>query len=388
MGLHREATSQGLPLFHAELRRRLWWQVIILDSRSAQLSGAAVGVPPRMTSDTKGPLNVNDSDLNQAMKVLPVEPTGVTEMLFCSIRYELGHFMRMSQQSHPFDPDRFHGILSPSELDKAIAELQNRIEDKYLRFCDPSIPFHLLAIYMGRSAICQMRLMSHRPDSGDALPPERRENIFEACVQMLEYDHLAHSNKGLAGYLWHVDVFFPFHALIYVLGELNTGTIRGDLADRAWQLIDGLYSYHPTFLTDTKNALYVAIGSLVVKAWSKRQGERANRPAPSSPSTPPSIATLQSQRNWQMAQATQNQSNVETSVGHDDIAIRDYQSGQAYQGNQAQWPNPLMNQDQLMLQSYGTNDADVMDWEYWGALLQGQELPMYDGGGQPPFLNY
>ena len=42
-GLHRETVLVKLSVLEAEIRRRLWWQISVLDARSADR--AAVGVP-------------------------------------------------------------------------------------------------------------------------------------------------------------------------------------------------------------------------------------------------------------------------------------------------------------------------------------------------------
>ena len=83
IGLHRESASRAVSVFEAEMRRRLWWQILILDFRSAQLSGSKVEADGQ-NFQTKRPLNVNDSDLTPSMKEPPVEHPGITDMLFCS----------------------------------------------------------------------------------------------------------------------------------------------------------------------------------------------------------------------------------------------------------------------------------------------------------------
>jgi hypothetical protein len=39
LGLHRDGTAFGLPVFECEMRRRLWWQLCILDFRMAEMHG-------------------------------------------------------------------------------------------------------------------------------------------------------------------------------------------------------------------------------------------------------------------------------------------------------------------------------------------------------------
>jgi Fungal specific transcription factor domain len=97
IGLHRDGTQLGLPPFDVEMRRRLWFQLIILDHTSAELAGLA----PELSGsgmvkawDTFRPSNLNDSDLHPDMKELPAERVGATEMIFCLLRYEFGAFFR------------------------------------------------------------------------------------------------------------------------------------------------------------------------------------------------------------------------------------------------------------------------------------------------------
>lgn len=97
MGLHRESSLRKLPSFEAEIRRRLWWQIVIMDSCSAQLSGVYVDAAFNTFWNTRRPLNVSDSDLSLYMRELPKEREGPTDMLFCTIRTEIGEYIRQLQ---------------------------------------------------------------------------------------------------------------------------------------------------------------------------------------------------------------------------------------------------------------------------------------------------
>lgn len=70
MGLHSDGKSLGLPIFEAEMRRRVWWQIVLLDNRNAQLSGLKNSVVANFF-DTNIPANINDSDLNPNMSEQP-----------------------------------------------------------------------------------------------------------------------------------------------------------------------------------------------------------------------------------------------------------------------------------------------------------------------------
>jgi hypothetical protein len=93
LGLHRDGTTLGLNGFEIEFRRRLWWQIMLLDNRSAQLSGASTS-SMATDWDTKMPSNLNDGDLIPGMLELPLAHSGQTEMIFCLVICEIAKFFK------------------------------------------------------------------------------------------------------------------------------------------------------------------------------------------------------------------------------------------------------------------------------------------------------
>jgi hypothetical protein len=84
IGLHRDGTFLGLPIFATEMRRRLYWEIRMLDLACAEDSGF---LPTHIYgSDTRLPLNINDKDLNQGDSEWPVSSTAFTETTFALIR--------------------------------------------------------------------------------------------------------------------------------------------------------------------------------------------------------------------------------------------------------------------------------------------------------------
>ena len=87
MGLHRDGTIFGLKPFEPELRRRLWWHICILDSRSSEYHGYEP-IVNGASFDTQLPLQINDSDLLPVMTDPPVYRADSTDMTLCLIRCE------------------------------------------------------------------------------------------------------------------------------------------------------------------------------------------------------------------------------------------------------------------------------------------------------------
>ncbi|KAK9237849.1 fungal-specific transcription factor domain-containing protein [Lipomyces kononenkoae] len=379
IGLHRESDSLKISIFENEIRRRLWLQILILDNKSAQMSGTAAGVYDSSEALWR-PLNINDCDLYPSMKELPAEHTGVTEMLFCCIRYEVGLFMRQSESWRVSE-------VSVIVKDKAIDELENRLDQKYLKYCDPSIPLHLLSSLMAKTAICRMRLMAHHPRHKSAdMPRSEKDMLFSLSLKMIEYDSISHASEDIRRYLWHVNVFFQVEALIYILSELCYRP-SGELVDRAWQQVGLAYDNHPDMVSDTHNLLYLAIGDLALKAWEKRaDGTADTNGIYQMMMTPRFISSLKSRRESKAAQNATTQWSV--------VAPRDRTSN--FEGkSQANVADRVMNRNQLSGIGIGSDpssaagdiglDISHVDWDLWQTLLEGSEPLMFDGSGRQLF---
>lgn len=332
-----------------------------MDSRSAQLSGVAVDAHSYLCWDTKRPLNLNDSDLSPSMRELPPEYEGPTEMLFCSIRFEIGDCMRqlkVIENDHP----RASSAIRMAEEARAIDALETRLDQGYLRKCDSSIPLHLLAIYLGRSSVCQLRLSTHHPqmylDKGAGLPQEERDRLFFLGLQILTYENLVYSNKSLAPYLWHVSINFPFEAFILILTELLT---RNDceIIDRAWTKVNQAYENHPELITESRtNALFFAVGSLTLRAWEVRVTATRNQQLLYQPVEPSSISGLRALRSGSQARSSMNAADGFNSTAPAGYLTTGETVNLAETGPEGVVPVPA--------------DMSYMDWQYWQALLDGR----------------
>jgi len=220
--------------------------------------------------DARLPAYVNDIDLDPEMSELPQAREGATDMIFCSLRYEFsGSFLHISRGSstkfYPYPQPLATKDTLLTEKDQKINELENRIGEKYLRFCDPLVPLHNLTLIAARSAMSGMRLRAHHPrqyaDGGANLPQSEKDVLFSLSLKILQYDSLVHATKSLQRFLWHVRIYFQWHALIYLLSELRLRKI-GDEADAAWDQVEEVFHHHPEMIRDSDHTLYIAIRSL------------------------------------------------------------------------------------------------------------------------------
>ncbi|KAK9327954.1 fungal-specific transcription factor domain-containing protein [Lipomyces starkeyi] len=378
IGLHRDGASLNLPLFEVEMRRRLWWQIILLDGRIAELSGSGVSVLAD-SWDTKIPLNVNDDDLSPDMRELPTERAGSTEMIFCLIRYNVGEFLRHSSP-RSFVSEQNTG-LSLAEKDRVINELERLIEQSFLRYCDPVIPLHFLAATMARSTMCTMRLGIHHPrnfpDKGAQMPQADKDYLLSNSMRIIEYDNLIQSSKSTQKFLWHVGVYFQWDALIFVLSELCHRT-AGEQSERAWQLVAEAFEYHPEILTDMKRALHVAIGNLTKKAWEARETESVRRHQNRSPPEQPRFISLlyPQKKNTRSAQKSINVRYQGYLADEGDINDL---------GHDNEWPPADISSglDSPSLSGTISMDLNPTDWSKWNDLLQ--DFCLREGWDSEPY---
>jgi Fungal specific transcription factor domain len=284
IGLHKDGSKLGLSVFETEMRRRIWWEVTVLDSTIGHMAGCESHTMPM--ADTKGPCNTNDSALDPDMKEKPVESSGPTEMIFCLMCYELGVWLSRHENLKTSSFDGLWEFLSSTSIslehkDKIIDEIESVFETKYIRHCDLSIPIHLVTYVVAKSAVTSVRLRAHHPrqyrDKGLPIPQPERDLLFRLCLNILGYGDLLFSSPKTQKFYWHVDFHFPWDAFIVILLELRHRNTGEDVA-KAWQLIDILFRRQYKILNQRKkSALHLAVANLAIKAWSAHVTESERR---------------------------------------------------------------------------------------------------------------
>lgn len=314
------------------------------------------------------------------MREPPLEHPGITEMLFCNIRSELGTFMflnmaRWRPETNP-SPDSADSIKAKLQ---AVDELEARLQSKYLRHADLSVPLHLLSSIVVQSAIAKMRLRVYSPPRGGNKPPQLqsdRDAAYAVSIQVLEYDNEGYSSSTrakLKGFMWHVRIFFQIEAFIFVLSELRIRT-TGQQVDRAWYLIEAVYKHHPELLRETKNKLWFAVGNLCLKAWEQRVNALRTRQGGQHLVRPNYVQELYAQR------GVKGRLNNET--GNVGLAMEIEFPEQTYmQMSQDAHGVTLGGQYNATLPStdmqFDGGNIGAMEWEYWQTLFDDYGVSMF-----------
>jgi hypothetical protein len=304
MGMRLDGTLLGLSPFETEIRRRIWWQLRMHDFRAAELCGQPKFRDFKLDETTpKRPANVNDSELYPTMPQAAVESTRPTEMIWCVFRTELASFAatqiaRMQKLGKTGYTSEEYAAMDDLKIkDVFIDELEDVIETKYLRFCDPSQPLQLLTLVVGRSVMNLIRFMAHHPRRWATLervPESEQQLVWDICIQLMEQYGMMQSSPQLRRFAWNVPYFLSWPAIIHVLDTLKAEPLRRD-AEKAWRLIDNMYEAYSEMLLNLKKPIFAAVGGLCLKAFGAREVSLAKQKR--SLSDPPGYITkLREQR--------------------------------------------------------------------------------------------
>jgi hypothetical protein len=271
IGLHREAAKLGLPPFEVEMRRRLWWQIMLLEGFSQKLAGVGTNGTVLM-GDVSMPSNVNDSDLFPGMKDTPKEHEGATEMMFFLIKCHAAEFLKRSADTYTtFDGVWNHlttNAVPVAIKDQAISELELLIQRKFSQYCDSSIPWHLMCSQLGKAIIFMMRFMAHSAGYHSVgTAQSEKDKLFALALQVTSFQNQAYTMKEMQGFIWHVNLHFQWKAFLFILSELRYRT-EGAEVTQAWKEVEKTYEFHPSFDKElARRALPIAFGRLTLKAW-------------------------------------------------------------------------------------------------------------------------
>lgn len=120
---------------------------------------------------------------------------------------------------------------------------------------------------MLRSALSsgRLRIRLPRAKSIKDLPDDERTKIWSLANKVLDYDIAAYNNNLLHPFLWHLQAFFQFDPLIWVLNELRRDP-RTYQDEDTWPKIESIYRNHPDLIAQ-RRSLNIAVGRLTLKSW-------------------------------------------------------------------------------------------------------------------------
>ncbi|KUI70198.1 hypothetical protein VM1G_05820 [Cytospora mali] len=307
IGIHRDSDGLAFSPYEAEMRRRLWSQIIVLDVRAAQDRGTEPMIRQE-EYNTLPPTNLNDSDFgpHTTVPLSQLAREGTTDVTFCLCTYSCSNLflyihgpkLRFSKANHETAPPTATTIptnTSPRSLvQPQISEedLVQRIKHLESQFSTPpthSTSHHFqfaLATSVIRIASLIYWLSIQYPwhvRQPTIKPRVSREHMLQTAVAIMELQTFGPISAGVdpvefrERFMWWQDGYVQWHPLAVALAELCVQT-EGPLVDRAWSSVERMWTRCGDRVADSrKGALWKPIKKLLRKAREKRAEAQMRR---------------------------------------------------------------------------------------------------------------
>ncbi|KAL4938441.1 fungal-specific transcription factor domain-containing protein [Aspergillus oleicola] len=245
MGLNQDGESLGQPPFEVEMRRRLWWQLLILDMRMAEDRRSEPCIL-ESSFNTRLPLNIADTNLHPDMSSSPLCGHDRTELLYSLVRFEVSYFARQIVFSDVFGDANAYATLSATQKHEAIELFKDRIENQYLFHCDQNVPLDKVTTWSARLILAKLKLMAMDRIAVENVSPDQRIASRKAWIDILQDAEELRWYEDGKQWLWLFQTYIEWNALAQLLLHLRVEPI-GDDSDQGWDTAYRVYSYWKTY---------------------------------------------------------------------------------------------------------------------------------------------
>ncbi|KAL4752654.1 fungal-specific transcription factor domain-containing protein [Aspergillus terricola var. indicus] len=239
-GLHRDGQQLGLAPFEIEMRRRLWWDICILDMLCSEDQRTDTQIGPSMI-DTKLPTNFDGEDLKPDMPSLPLPRRGYTDGTLCIIQCEIMPILHWAGKSLD------HNIRQQfsSKKEELLSDLANRVETQYLHNFNLNIPIQWLTaviVHLTLSKAWLIHRLSTSSAHQDANLTATNDEIFTMAVEIVNFAVLLEHNETTTQWAWLCNSYKQRHVVAFILSKLCVQQIMPE-TDYAWGVVTQLYDH-------------------------------------------------------------------------------------------------------------------------------------------------
>ena len=249
------------------MRRRLWWQIIVLDVMHCEDRGTHPIISSQMY-DTKLPMDINDESLSPTTSQI-VPEVGGSEMTHSLVGFEAA---RSIQEVFALSSRNQKTPFSSHEYEQVVRNCCQRLAACTAR-CDVTLPVHWAALTVSRLCMLRLWLLLYRPlNTRRQVTKTRasRENILGSAVSIVEMSQLLTQSPHSNRWAWMGRNWVGWYPIAIILAELCHQT-RGPLVERAWNIVDTVYEASSNLVADSKKgALWRPITKLLEKARKAR----------------------------------------------------------------------------------------------------------------------
>ncbi|EEU37964.1 uncharacterized protein NECHADRAFT_13089, partial [Fusarium vanettenii 77-13-4] len=275
MGYHRDGARLHLSPFETEMRRRIWWQIVMYDIKLGIDCGLAYSCIPKRF-DTKQPLNLNDADLfpDTAGELTPRD--GPTEMAFVMIIHRVAAYLLDKETRQAIEASILGQEIPLTSVEHnrtLIDKLDADLLDMEKRFIIAKASnAHAAALgtrpHLIKRLRDMMRPMRESPDWGvHVFSPG--DNLFKLILSSCENASDSYEQMDRWGFAWYIRLHFNLD----LLASLSTFLYHrplSSLAERGWTIFTSPY-IRDTLLQEPKSKTAVISAQFTLRAYTQRE---------------------------------------------------------------------------------------------------------------------
>ncbi|KAI1867497.1 hypothetical protein JX265_007299 [Neoarthrinium moseri] len=267
LGLHRDGTNfPDLSPFEVEMRRRIWWALCNIDTRSSEDQGTDMTIIDG-SFDTKIPTNINDEDLGPDIKTFPTAREGLTDSSFSIVWSEMNMIARRMAATGLKD-----GNLGDVDvLSNAMFEILERVCGQYLD--KEGNMLYWAGFVIVRLVIAKMTLLTHMPvlfSAPDAhSSDEMRNKLLVAAIEIAEHNHALNAEQAVRHWRWFFQTYTHWYAIVYILIEVSNRP-WSPTVERAWSALQSPWLIPAQSNVDKNLRIWVPLRKLMAKARKHR----------------------------------------------------------------------------------------------------------------------
>ncbi|KAI0151664.1 hypothetical protein GGR57DRAFT_179136 [Xylariaceae sp. FL1272] len=320
IGIHRDGDGTNLSFtpYEAEQRRRLWWQLIVLDIRAAEDRGTS-SIISRASYNTRLPHNIDDSEYGPDKTAPLIDRSGPSDTTFslCTAQSSgMYLFFEAEDESH-------------SQTEEDTIRQAQHLESQFVTNADPnhvasylaSVLVRLIILKLWLSLRFPLRRRQARPQRPSVLPPANamdiittdvpvsikppghcpwsasippsqheintpagrlatalsRQSTLRTAISIVELSDFAQTGPYGDRFRWWSDTYVQWHPLAVALAELCTQT-QGAPVDHAWKVVEaGIPRWSEKIADTRRGSLWRPIRKLYKKAKAAREAALANK---------------------------------------------------------------------------------------------------------------
>lgn len=270
MNLHCDGDGHRFSIFEAEMRRRLWHFITVLDIRAAEDRGSDA-ILTSTSANTQLPTNIDDDDFGPASHAPLVPKTTPADNVICMCTARCS---AVGYICHPHTNTSKDGQAALHTEDELIVYVR-ALENDFIHTADPSNLNSRYASEIARLVILKLWLIVQYPFSAHpTVTPMRvsQETMLRTAVSVMELSERMTQGPWVGRFTWWTDCYVQWHPLAVTLAELCVQR-DSELAERAWKIVDQVYPRWKEVVADSSSGpLWRPIRKLYRKAKEAKTG--------------------------------------------------------------------------------------------------------------------